>query len=48
MAVDINAASAPIPKWEDMDEPEEILQKIIYSATRANIAKVWVAGQEIG
>ncbi len=48
MAVDINAAAAPLPTWADMDGPEEVLQKIIYSATRANIAKVWVAGREVG
>jgi hypothetical protein len=31
----------------DEDLPETVLQKIIYEATRANIAQVWVASRQV-
>jgi guanine deaminase len=47
IAVDTAAAQGSIRLWEDLDIGEKILQKIVYTATRPNIASVWVGGLQI-
>jgi guanine deaminase len=47
IAVDTAASAGSIRLWEDLDVGEKILQKIVYTATRANIASVWVGGRQI-
>ena len=46
-----NAASAgrdgTIRLWDDLDQGENILQKIIYTASKPNIARVWIGGREV-
>lgn len=45
--IDANMHAAPISMDETMDSPDDILQKIINGATRANIATTWVAGRAV-
>jgi guanine deaminase len=47
IAVDTKASEGSIRLWDDLDTGEKILQKIVYTATRPNIASVWVAGRQI-
>ncbi|MDD3981693.1 MAG: amidohydrolase family protein, partial [Spirochaetales bacterium] len=47
IAVDTRAPEGSIRLWDDLDTGEKILQKIVYTATRPNIASVWVAGRQI-
>ena len=47
VAVDTRATQGSIRLWEDLDVGEKILQKIVYTATRPNIASVWVGGRQI-
>jgi guanine deaminase len=42
--IDPDAAAAPIRRWEGIDSHEDLIQKIVFTATRANIARVWVDG----
>lgn len=44
IAVDTTAREGGIRLWDGFDEGEGILQKIVYTASRANIAGVWVGG----
>lgn len=44
--IDTEAATAPIFIDEPNETQDEILQKIVMSATRANIDATWVAGKE--
>jgi guanine deaminase len=44
--IDANAAHSNL-RVADEDLPETVLQKIIYEATRANIAQVWVASRQV-
>jgi guanine deaminase len=44
--IDPDAARGTIRLGDD-DGPEEMLQQIIYTASRANIARVWVGGREV-
>ncbi|ESQ79066.1 guanine deaminase [Asticcacaulis sp. YBE204] len=41
--IDPQAKSGTIRLMDDLDSDEEVLQKIVYTASKANIAKVWVA-----
>ena len=47
MAIDTTAKQGTIRLWDDIDDGENILQKIIYTASRPNIAKVWIGGREV-
>ena len=43
--VDPGAANAPIRLWPELyPGHEEILEKLLYGVTRANIARVWIGG----
>jgi guanine deaminase len=44
LSIDVNAQNANLRVADD-DTPENILQKIVYHATRANIREVWVQGR---
>jgi guanine deaminase len=44
--IDATAAHSNL-RVADEDVPETVLQKIIYEATRANIAQVWVASRQV-
>jgi guanine deaminase len=47
LAIDTAAPRGTIRLWNDLDEGENILQKIIYTASKSNIAKVWIGGREV-
>ena len=47
IAVDTAIPGGSIRLWDDLDVGEKILQKIVYTATRPNIASVWVGGRQI-
>ncbi|MER8398415.1 guanine deaminase [Mesorhizobium sp. M1348] len=45
--VDTAAPRGTIHLWDELDDGDGILQKIVYSASRANIASVWVSGRAV-
>jgi guanine deaminase len=45
--VDATAEEGSIRLWEDLDVGEKILQKIVYTTSRPNIASVWVGGRQV-
>ena len=45
--MDTGAPDSNLIIWEDMDDGDDILQKIIYNADRRNIKRVWVQGEQI-
>lgn len=45
IAIDTTKTSGSIRLWDDMDRGDQILQKIVYTASKANIASVWVDGR---
>jgi len=47
IAVDTRAPEGSIRLWDDLDTGEKILQKIVYTTTKPNIASVWVGGRQI-
>lgn len=46
LRIDAGAAAGGVRLW-DFDHGEQVLQKIVYGATRANVAGVWVDGRAI-
>ncbi|MDO6963344.1 guanine deaminase [Rhizobium alvei] len=47
IVVDTRAEKGTIRLFDDRDAGETILQKIVYGASRANIAEVYVGGQQV-
>jgi guanine deaminase len=47
MVIDTTAQHGTIRLWDDLDSGENILQKIIYTASKSNIAKVWIGGRDV-
>ena len=47
MIVDTGAPDSNLIIWEDLDDGDNILQKIIYNADRRNIKRVWVQGEAV-
>jgi len=47
IAIDTTTERGTIRLWEDLDRGETILQKIIYTASKPNIAKVWIGGRQV-
>jgi guanine deaminase len=47
MVVDTGAAHGTIRLFDDLDDLEAVLQKILYTASRANIRTVWVGGRSV-
>lgn len=47
IAVDTAAPGGGVHVFEDADDLEDVFQKIVYGATPANIAAVWVAGRRV-
>jgi guanine deaminase len=45
--IDPHAAGGTIRLMADGGEAEDVLQQIIYTASRANIGRVWVGGREV-
>ena len=47
IVVDTGAPDSNLIIWEDLDDGDDILQKIIYNADRGNIKRVWVQGEAV-
>ena len=47
IVIDPAAPAGTIRIDDDLDEPEDVLQKIIFTASRANIASVFVGGEPV-
>jgi len=47
VSIDIEHPDGTIRRFADRDDHEAVLQKIIYGASRANIAEVWVGGRRV-
>jgi guanine deaminase len=47
IVIETTAPHGTIRLRDDLDQGENILQKIIYTASRPNIAKVWIGGREV-
>jgi guanine deaminase len=47
VAIDTRADKGTIRLWDEFDEGEAILQKIVYTASRANVSSVWIGGAKL-
>ncbi len=47
IVIDATSARGTIRLWDDLDHGDNVLQKIVYTASRPNISKVWVGGRHI-
>ncbi len=47
IVIDATAALGTIRLWDDLDHSDNVLQKIVYAASKPNISKVWVGGRQI-
>ena len=47
IVIDTSAQRGTIRLWDDLDQGETILQKIIYTASKPNVAKVWIGGRDV-
>ena len=45
--IDTTAEGSNVYVDDAMDEPEDVLQKIIYNASRQNVSRVWVKGRQV-
>ena len=45
MLIDPDAPGGTVRLYDDLDTPEDVVQKIVFTASRPNIAKVWVGGR---
>jgi guanine deaminase len=47
IVIDTMAKRGTIRLWDDLDRGEDILQKIIYTASKSNITKIWIGGRHV-
>lgn len=47
IVVDTGARESNVYIWPELDEPDDVFQKIVYNAGRANISSVWVQGRAV-
>jgi guanine deaminase len=45
--VDPDAPEGTMRVWDDIDSDEDALQKIVYTASKANLAAVWIGGRPV-
>ncbi len=45
LLIDPSAPGGTVRVYDDLDGPADIVQKIVFTASRANIASVWIAGR---
>lgn len=45
--IDCHAPGGTIRLWDEAETGDDLLQRIIFTASKGNIAKVWVAGREV-
>lgn len=47
MLIDTKAKDGSIRLWEELDAGEGILQKLVYTTSKPNIASIWVGGRKV-
>ena len=47
IVIDAGATDSDFRVWTELDDGDEVLQKIIYNANRRNISRVWVGGRQV-
>jgi guanine deaminase len=47
LVVDTTAKHGTIRLWDDLDGADDVLQKIVYTASKPNIARVWIGGRQV-
>ena len=47
IVIDTTVEDSDLRVWDEIDDVEDIVQKIIYNAHRSNISAVWVQGKQI-
>ncbi|MCD2172458.1 guanine deaminase [Rhizobium sp. C4] len=47
MLIDCNAPGGTIRLWDEAETSDDLLQRIIFTASKGNIAQVWVAGRAV-
>jgi guanine deaminase len=47
LLIDVNAPGSNVQIWQEADSLDDVLQKILFNAARANIATVWVQGRPV-
>jgi guanine deaminase len=47
LLIDVNAPGSNVRIWDDADSLDDVLQKLLFNASRANIAQVWVQGRSV-
>lgn len=47
IVVDTTVSESNLRLWDEVDDVEDVLQKVIYNAGRENIANVWVQGRKV-
>lgn len=47
MVVDTEVPDTDLLVWPELDSPEDVFQKIIHTANRRNVTKVWVQGKQV-
>jgi guanine deaminase len=47
MLIDAGVDDTSLRVWQDLDSLEDVFQKIVYTAERSNIRKVWVDGRPV-
>jgi guanine deaminase len=47
MVVDTTAKHGTIRLWDDLDGEGDVLQKIVYTASKPNITRVWIGGRQV-
>jgi guanine deaminase len=45
--LDLAAPGSNVHAFDGIDGPEDVLEKIVSTATRANVAGVWVEGRKV-
>jgi guanine deaminase len=45
--VDPAAPGSTLRVWDEIDTDEDVLQKIVYTASRSNLTEIWVGGRSV-
>jgi len=46
--VDPHAPGGTMRVWDDIDSDADALQKIVYTASKGNLAEIWIGGRRVG
>ncbi len=48
LRIDVDVKASNVRTWPELDAPEDVFQKIVLNAGRANIREVWIDGVSVG